>query len=192
MKEQQEIIVLDMKRIEEENSAFLNDIKVKENNLYKNSDANFKELESLKENIEDLKEQYQEKEEELIELIAASEDLAEGIEKEKEFIKEKKQEFNEKLKEFKELEEENEIKVKKLDIEIENLKSELPPDVYAKYISVQKKYPLNGIAVLEEGNKCSYCRLNVSIVKLREVEAKSITYCESCSRLLAGKKEDIK
>jgi len=192
MKEQQEIIAKDMKRIEDENSNFLNEIQTKEKNLYNNSDAGFKELESMKENIEELKEQYKEKEEELIELIAASEDLAEGIEKEKEFIKEKKQEFNGRLKEFKDFEKENEEKIKDKNVQIEKLIKELPADIYAKYKMVQKKYPLSGIAVLEEDNKCSYCRINVSVVKLREVEHKDITYCESCSRLFAGKKEDIK
>ncbi|NCC81330.1 MAG: hypothetical protein EOM04_03570 [Clostridia bacterium] len=192
MKEQQEIIVRDLKRIEDENNSFLSEIQTKEKNLYNNSDAGFKELESMKENIEELKEQYREKEEEQIELIAASEDLAEGIEKEKEVIKEKKQEFNEELKEFKKLEEINDKKIKEKEVEIQEMIQELPPEVYSKYQAVQKKYPLTGIAVLEEGNKCSYCRLNVSVVKLREVERKDITYCESCSRLLTGKKEDIK
>lgn len=192
MKEQHEIILKDIVNIEKENNAFLEELKVKEENLYKNSDAGFKELESLKENIEELKEIFNEKEEQHLQLMSVAEDLEIAIEEEKEFIKEQKNEFNDQLRKYKEIEEENNILINSKEKEIKEKIKELPEDVYSKYQAMQKKYPYTGIAVIEEGNKCSYCRLNVSVVKLREVERNDITYCESCSRLLAGKKEDIK
>ena len=192
MKEQQEIIIRDIKKMEDENNLFLEEINTKEKNLYNNSGAGFKELESIKENVEELKEAYNSREEEHLELLAASEDLEEGIEKEKEFIKSKKLEFNEELKEFKELEESNQRKIEEKELEIKEMISLLSEEDYNKYIVMHKKYPFSGVAVIEDGNKCSHFRLNVSVVKLREVELNDITYCESCSRLLVGKKEDIK
>lgn len=192
MKKQQEIIITDTKKMEKENNHFLDEIKTKEETLYSSTEAGFKELESIKENIEERKTAYQEKEEELLELIILAEEMKKEADLEKEFVNEKKIEFNKKVKEYKQLEEKNLIKVKEKEQEVKEMIKEIPSVDYGKYKAMQKKYPFTGIAIIEEGNKCSYCRLNVSVVKLREVERNDITYCESCSRLLAGKIEEIK
>ena len=73
-KKQLEIIINETKKMENENNHLLDEIKRKEESLYNNTGAGFKELESFKENIEELKMSYQKKEEDLLELIVSTED----------------------------------------------------------------------------------------------------------------------
>lgn len=191
-KEQLDIIIKDTKAMENDNTYLLEELKRKDESLYEDSEAGFKELESIKENIEELKVSYQKKEEELLELIVLTEELEKEINSKKENINISKKKFNDEFKEFKEKEKNNLLKVKEIEGTIEELIKEIPSEDYKKYKRIQERYPFTGIAIIEDGNKCSYCRLNVSVVTLRKVEQKEITYCESCSRLLIGKREEIK
>ncbi len=191
-KKQLEIIINDTKKMENENSYLHEEIKRKEESLYENTGAGFKELESIKENIEELKSSYQKREENLLELIVATEDLEKETNLEKKSVNKKKKNFNDEFKIYKEKEKENMKTIEELENTIQKIRKDISLEDIEKYEAMQKKYPFTGIAIIEEGNKCSYCRLDVSVVKLREVERKDITYCESCSRLLIGKIEEIK
>ena len=177
---------------EEENRIIEEDIRRKEEKLYAKGESNFKELELLKVKIEELKEIYKKNEEISLNLIAALEEAEKEHDLLKKSVREDKNIFNDQLKRYKGEEENKLQKIEKIDLQIEDLKQKISEESLLKYKAMQKKYPLSGVAILEEGNKCSYCRLNVSVVKLKEVEHGNITYCESCSRLFVGKIEDIK
>ena len=191
-KEDYKRLEAEIKKKEDENLLLEDEIKRKEKDLYASSKSNFKELESIKENIEELKEVLAKNEDAYLEMMGLADKKMLAMEEERQEIRKKQKAFNDNFKLYKESGEEKKRIIQEIEGEIEDFTKILPQETFNKYKAMMRKFPGSGIAIIEDKSKCSHCRLEVSVVKLRAVESGHITYCDNCSRLLAGKKEEIK
>lgn len=189
--EQMAVFEKEIDRMESENAMLYEDIKKREDLLYQKQ-TNFKELESMKEKIDELKTAYKNNEEKHLDILEEFEKMKTAVINEKKELNQRKKIFNKSLQQFQALHQHNTDMVEVVEDQIKKLSLQIEPVALKKYYKYQQKYPLDAIAMLENDNKCTHCRVEVSVVKLRQIEQHQGTNCETCSRWIVGKKDNSK
>lgn len=189
--EQMYVFGKEIEKMEIENTELYEDIKKREELLYQKQ-TNFKELESMKEKIDELKVTYKNNEEKFLDILEEFEKMKIAVDTEKTELNQRKKTFNKSLQQFQALHQHNTDMAAVVEDQIKMLYLQIDPVALKKYYKYQEKYPLDAIAMLEHDNKCTHCRVDVSVVKLRQIEQHQGTKCETCSRWIVGKKDNSK
>ena len=77
--------------------------------------------------------------------------------------------------------------LEKFDAELDAIRAECDPVLFAKYEKVRKHYPLPIVPVV--GGKCSGCNMSLPMVMLKKLNAPdAVIECENCGRILYGER----
>lgn len=181
----------ELKRIEGDLEGIKSDIKENEKVLYDGDITNYKEIQDLKDRAAEFNEKKLDIEDDEYYLVEKIEALEEELATEKSEIIKRKDEYNQALETLKKRDVEISKEAEKKEKEVKAYRKKFKSEDLEHYDAMQERFPLTGVAVIMENKICSSCRINVSVVKLKEVNKDKITYCDNCSRLIVGNFEDI-
>lgn len=155
-----------------------------ENRLYSGNITQTKELEIWQDKLEQLKLLVGQKEEAVVELLEAIEEKEKLIQDKETLLLEKQQERQEQEEKNKVLGEKIKKKLVFLQKRCQEINSLLEPNWQKRYVDLQKKFSLGGIAKLK-GDVCQGCYMSLSTGIIQKVSSQEgIHTCENCGRIL--------
>lgn len=152
--------------------------------LYNAKGSGLKELLGLQQSIQILEEDIETGEAGYWKLINEAEEFRNKRTKDKEIIKALKAQYNEGVREYNRLRKNLELQLAENQLHEEETISQLNKEYLDAYKQMERKFPLNPVAVLK-GDTCSCCNLSISALLKKDLkEDQKVCYCENCGRIL--------